>query len=114
MFDGDAGCEVRAGGLAFGVVSISGEAEADGAGVALLCRGEILGEPREFAEQERQDPGGHGVESAKMSDGFLAGDSAQAIDDVVAGHAGGFVDYEQSVQGEAVSFMTVEQLGGEG
>jgi hypothetical protein len=34
-----------------------------------------------------------------MADGLFSGNSAQAVDDVVAGDSAGLIDYEQSVQG---------------
>ncbi len=88
---------IGAGGLAFGVVGVGRESKANGAGVAFFSRGEVLREAGVFAKQQRQNASGHGVERAEMADGFLTGDAAQSMDHVVAGHAAGLVDYEESV-----------------
>jgi hypothetical protein len=88
---------LRTEGRAFGVVSVRGEAEADGAGVVFFRGGEVLREAGVFAEQQREDTRGHGVERAEMADGFFAGDAAETVDDVVAGDAGGFIYDEEAV-----------------
>ena len=51
-------------GGALGVEGVGGEAEADVAGVVLVGLVEELGEAGVFAEEEREDTGGHGVEGA--------------------------------------------------
>ncbi len=90
------------GGFAFGVEGVGGEAEADVAGVVLLRLAEVLGEAGVFAQQEREDAGGHGIEGAEMADGFFAGDAADEGDHVVRGHARCFVDDEEAVHASLV------------
>ena len=85
------------GGGAFGVEGVGGEAEADVAGVVLFGLVEELGEAGVFAEEEREDSGGHGVERAEVADGFFSGGATDDGDDVVRGHAGGLVEYEETV-----------------
>ena len=84
-------------GGAFGVEGVGGEAEADVAGVVLLGLAEELREARVFAEEQRENSGGHGVERAEVADGFFAGGAAHDGDYVVRGHAGGFVEYQKTV-----------------
>ena len=90
----DFGPPIGCGRLPFGVPCVCGKAEVDGAGITLLGRGKILRESCVLAEQKRQNAGGHGVKCAKVADRTLAGDLAQPVNDIVAGDAGGFVDYE--------------------
>ncbi len=52
-----------------------------------------------LAQQERRTPVRHGIEGAEMADGFFAGDAADEGDHVVRGHAGGFVDDEETIHG---------------
>ena len=73
LFEGQGWFDDGARGCAFGVVGVGGEAEADAAGVGLFGGREELGEAGVFAEEKREDAGGHGVEGAKVADGFFAG-----------------------------------------
>ncbi len=57
-------------GGSFGVEGVGGEAEADVAGVVLVGLVEELGESGVFAEEERENAGGHGVEGAEVADDF--------------------------------------------
>jgi hypothetical protein len=91
-------------GLAFGIVGIRGEAEADCAFVSLFGLGVELGEAGEAADDKGQDAGGHGIEGTEVSDGALAEKAAGAGDDIVRGESGGFVDDENGVHG-------IERLG---
>jgi hypothetical protein len=51
-----------------------------------------LRQPREVAEDNRQDPGGRGVESSEMADRALTENSAHAIDHVVRRQVGRLID----------------------
>jgi hypothetical protein len=82
----------RSGGLAFGVVGVGGETEADDALVRLFRGGVELRQTGEIADYERENAGGEGVEGAEMADGALLQDAAYAVDDVVGGEACGLID----------------------
>src|ERR1700751_5968577 len=58
-----------AGGLAFGVVGVGGESEADDAFVGFFRRDVELREAREAADDKWENSGSHGIERAEMSDG---------------------------------------------
>src|SRR5581483_11530466 len=63
-------------GLAFGVVGIGGEAEADLSLVGLLRCHVKLGKAGHTADNQREDAGGHGVERAQMADGAFVENAA--------------------------------------
>ena len=111
MLEGKTGSDGRGCGRAFGIVSVGGEAKADGSRVGLFVGSVELRETGEFSEEEREDPGGHGVERTEMSDGLFSGSSSQAGDDVVRSDPGGFVDDKEPVHpvySNATRHRTVE------
>ena len=83
--------------IAFGVVGVGGEAEADGAFVGFFRGSVELREPGEIAGDERKDAGGHGIEGAEVADGAFVENAAGAVDHVVRGESGGLVDDEDGV-----------------
>ena len=90
-------CLRLGGGIAFGVVGVGGEAEADRAFVGFFRGSVELRETREIAGDERKDAGGHGIEGAEVADGTFAENAAGAVDHVVRGKSGGLVDDEDGV-----------------
>ena len=74
--------------------------------VTYSVEAEFSDEARETAQQHGQNAGGERVERAEMADGTFAGETAEAMDGVMGGDAGGFVEDEQ-----AVHFTTVTLFG---
>ena len=87
-------------GVAFSIVGVGGETEADGAFVGLFRGGVELGQAGEVAGDERKDTGGHGVEGAEVADGAFVKNAARAVNAVVRGESGGLVDDEDGVHSE--------------
>ena len=87
-------------GIAFGVVGVSGEAEADSAFVGFFLGSVELREPREISGDKRKDAGRHRIEGAQVADGTFAENAAGAVDHVVRGKSGGLVDDEDGVHWE--------------
>ena len=58
---------VRAPGLSLGVIGVCRESEADVSLIALFSGGKVLREASELAHQQRQNPGGHGVQRAEVA-----------------------------------------------
>ena len=56
-----------------------------------------LREARVLTQQQWQNPRCHRIERAQVADRFFSGRTAQASNDVVRGHAGGFVDDKEPV-----------------
>ena len=89
----------RRGGLALGVVGVSGEAEANHAFVRLLGMNIELRQAREVAENNRKNSGGRGIEGSEMADRALPENSPHAIDHVVRGQPGRFIDDYDTIHG---------------
>ena len=90
--------------LAFGVVSVGGEAEAEACGVAFAASGIKLNEAGGAAQEKYEDAGGERVESAKMADLTHSGKVADGIDDVVGSFALGLVDDQGAIEGSGLWF----------
>ena len=88
--------------LAFGVVSIGGEAEAEAGGVAFAAAGIKLDEAGGAPEEQDEDAGGERVERSEMSDLTKAGEMANGVDDVMRGLAWRLVDDERAVEGSGL------------
>jgi hypothetical protein len=86
-----------ANGLSLGVVRVCGKPETHFSFIHFGGIVKKLREAREAANHEGQDPGGHWVEGSKVADAALSDDSANAIDDVVRGEVGGFVEDKDCV-----------------
>src|SRR5205807_10276355 len=82
----------RTGGLAFGVVRLGGESEADHTFIGLFRCGVELREAGEAAGHQRQDAGGQRVERSEVADGALSEDAANTVDYVVRGQSRGLID----------------------
>jgi hypothetical protein len=56
-----------------------------------------LRQAREVAENNRENSGGRGIEGSEMADRALPQNSAHAIDHVVRGKAGRFIDDDDTI-----------------
>src|SRR5882762_1890780 len=90
--------------LAFGVVSVGGEAETEAGGVAFAAAGIELDETCSFAEQQDEHAGGKRIERAKMADLAHASEVADGVDDVMRGFALRLVDDQSAVEGSGLWF----------
>lgn len=77
---------------AVGVLGIGDLAEAEGADVFLVFAHEEVLDFGAAADGEEEEAGGEGVEGAAVADFFGFEDAAAESDDVVGGHAWGFVN----------------------
>ena len=80
------------------IVGIGLRAEDDTCHVGLLGGGEVGRESRCGADEHHEHAGCHGIERACVSDPTLAARTADAIDNIVAGHAGRLVDNEDAAE----------------
>ena len=87
----------RRSGLAVGIISIGGKAEANRAFVGFLGVGIELSEAGEVAENDGQNSCGRRIEGSEMADRALAEDAADAIYDIVRGEAGRFINNKNAV-----------------
>jgi hypothetical protein len=62
-----------------------------------------LGEACKASQNEREDSGGHGIEGSEVAYAALSGDATDAIDDIVRGESGGFVEDEDGVDHSLLS-----------
>jgi hypothetical protein len=90
--------------LAFGVVSVGGEAETETGGVAFTAASVKLDETSSFAEQQHKDSGSERIERAKMADLAHASNVADGVDNVVRGFALRLVDDQSAVEGSGLWF----------
>ena len=90
--------------LAFGIVSVGGEAKTEAGGVAFAAARIKLDEASGFAEEENEDTGGERIERAEMADLTEAGEVADCVNNVVRSFALGLVDDESAVEGSGLWF----------
>ncbi len=92
---GEAGGPVRR--RSFRVERVGRKAEANSAGVILVGFAKELREASEFAEQQRQDAGGHGIERAEVTDAALTRRSAHEGHYIMRRHTGWLIDDQEPV-----------------
>ena len=90
-----------------GIVRVGGKAESDDAFVGFLGGDVELRQARERSGDEWKDAGGERIERAKMADGALLEDAAHAVDYIVRGPTGRFVDDDNAVHRESSDRATV-------
>ena len=84
--------------FASGVLGIGGFAEFESSLVLLVFGHEQVLDTGGSSDDEHEEAGGDGVESATVADFPLMEAAADEIDDVVGGTTGRFIDQEQAVE----------------